>query len=485
MLSSWDQVSSPRSLSTFSLSVRSPLPPVSLLITSVAKADGTITSTPPRVADWLYQAFAKASDVDEEFRGGQSTVGSVATDATEAVSSTGEDMTKTTRFQGTPGKSCGEELESEEQEGEDKMCYVCTDDIDSAEDPIVAPCLCKGGTKWVHVSCLRRWAIKDRDERVCVVASATGDNNYTCGVCRSPYAYETATCASSANKKEYKESGGVEKGGGGAQTTTLFEKEIKAPYIKARVLISSDHTVMPRGDVYNISFCSLLDAQGESGANARTAVSVGRNPENDVVLKCNSVSNFHAKIHYIEDEFYLTDENSSNGTHYYLRGPAKLEKNEEMVIRIGRSTIKLSKADYWKVKLDPSATTLKETQVVKNPNYRASGNLPSDSSLNTVSMIDIDDYGGEDIPRPLKMLMRSMMPVTSAAYIMSLEVYRKKMEGLIKVQEEENARRRDFGGDRDTSYEAEGAESALDGAEMAKRGLDGAVVSVVNPDPKR
>lgn len=44
--------------------------------------------------------------------------------------------------------------------------------------------------RYVHVSCLRRWAIKDKDERICVVTSVGGDNNYTCTVCKSPYIYE-------------------------------------------------------------------------------------------------------------------------------------------------------------------------------------------------------------------------------------------------------------------------------------------------------
>ena len=47
-----------------------------------------------------------------------------------------------------------EEVEDEE---EDKpMCRYCFDEGD-ADNPLISPCKCKGGQKWVHLSCLRRW----------------------------------------------------------------------------------------------------------------------------------------------------------------------------------------------------------------------------------------------------------------------------------------------------------------------------------------
>ena len=50
---------------------------------------------------------------------------------------------------------------------EGSCCYVCTDDEDSPENRLVNPCACKGGTKYVHISCLRQWATKDKVQGIC------------------------------------------------------------------------------------------------------------------------------------------------------------------------------------------------------------------------------------------------------------------------------------------------------------------------------
>ena len=113
----------------------------------------------------------------------------------------------------------------------------------------------------------------------------------------------------------------------GRTKTQIFERSVKAPSLTCIVLISSDTQVLPRGKVYSISFSSLV----ESG-NLRP-VTIGRNSECDVVLQCNSVSNHHAKLHWYNNNFFLTDDHSSNGTHVYLRQPLKVEKGKEIVIR--------------------------------------------------------------------------------------------------------------------------------------------------------
>jgi len=44
---------------------------------------------------------------------------------------------------------------------EDKVCRICLEE-DSPET-MIAPCLCKGGSKWVHRECLDEWRTNERD----------------------------------------------------------------------------------------------------------------------------------------------------------------------------------------------------------------------------------------------------------------------------------------------------------------------------------
>ena len=37
------------------------------------------------------------------------------------------------------------------------ICYMCYDPHDTEEDPLVAPCDCRGDTRYLHVACLQKW----------------------------------------------------------------------------------------------------------------------------------------------------------------------------------------------------------------------------------------------------------------------------------------------------------------------------------------
>ena len=80
------------------------------------------------------------------------------------------------------------EASSSEDESE-RMCRYCFDGAE--EGPLISPCACKGGQKWVHLECLRRW------QRMVLVSQPThpmfhGDDKrqHDCNVCSTPY-----TCA--------------------------------------------------------------------------------------------------------------------------------------------------------------------------------------------------------------------------------------------------------------------------------------------------
>jgi hypothetical protein len=75
---------------------------------------------------------------------------------------------------------------SAELEPEDKACRYCFGD--ETEGPLISPCACKGGQKYVHLECLRRW------QRMVLVSQSThpafqtdDERHHTCNVCKGEY----------------------------------------------------------------------------------------------------------------------------------------------------------------------------------------------------------------------------------------------------------------------------------------------------------
>jgi len=139
-------------------------------------------------------------------------------------------------------------------------CYVCTDSESTPSDPLVAPCACKGGTKYVHITCLRQWATKDKVQGICTVIKENGDNCYVCSVCKTPYAYVR-------------------------QGVKIFESDVEPPCLTLRVMVTADDEILAVGTRFHVSFESVLRQAMAEGRPARP-LSIGRNSSNDIVLPC-------------------------------------------------------------------------------------------------------------------------------------------------------------------------------------------------------
>mmetsp|Transcript_16181 Transcript_16181/g.32263 ORF Transcript_16181/g.32263 Transcript_16181/m.32263 type:complete len:700 (-) Transcript_16181:70-2169(-) len=434
----------------------------SLFVTELDRGGGDVESMDKGKLAWIFQAFGKSAESGE------------LPDMTGVLPGGEREGEESTLPHGLWPKKAGDENDNEDDESkgegeaeadqavEDRKCYICTDAADEDDDPLVNPCNCKGGTKWVHVSCLRQWVIKDKDEHICMVQSTTGENTYKCSVCKSPYKYEVRQRRRSSASLSGKEPGAPEAEDDGAvrrTKTQIFDRSVRAPSLTCVVVISSDASALPRGKVYSISFSSLVERE------SLRPVTIGRNAECDVVLQCNSVSNYHAKVHWYNNDFYLTDDHSSNGTHVYLRKPMKVERGKETVLRIGRSTIKVATIDYWKARIDPSAHFLKQPAEATNPNYHMcvesakkgdegdEGDEDYRNTLRNISFFNIENNSHHFDNAPLKMLMRSMIPIGSAAYLMNAMRYR-KLHGL--EDEDYKTVISELGIGRDTSYDGDG-----------------------------
>ena len=70
---------------------------------------------------------------------------------------------------------------------ETPLCYMCYDTRDDATDPLVAPCDCKGDTRYLHVSCLQRWYTNLGCGPDAVVVRTTANGAPACKICGSAY----------------------------------------------------------------------------------------------------------------------------------------------------------------------------------------------------------------------------------------------------------------------------------------------------------
>ena len=69
---------------------------------------------------------------------------------------------------------------------------------------------------------------------------------------------------------------------------------------------------------------------------------------NDVVIPDHSVSGEHAKVTHSNDEFWLHDLESSNGTFIRLCSPLRLQFGESLHLKMGKSLLQLqAKRSRW------------------------------------------------------------------------------------------------------------------------------------------
>lgn len=193
------------------------------------------------------------------------------------------------------------------------QCYMCFDDEDSTDNPLVAPCLCKGGTRYVHLECLQKWQAAAGEEKDCVVSTAEIRN--TCKVCKSRY------------KTHVRATDG--------RLLPLMVHQLPPPYIC--FLIVTRHETAE--ELFNTQFQLSFAEQKQ--------VVIGRSRNCDMVLDYRTVSTQHATVTFKKGAFVFRDLNSSNGSMLNLRRPLKLPWNQWIRIRYGRSIVALKAKRSW------------------------------------------------------------------------------------------------------------------------------------------
>lgn len=208
--------------------------------------------------------------------------------------------------------------------GDHPVCYMCFDEEDTEENPMITPCKCSGDTKFVHVECLRKWHTAEADNQICFLSSVDA----TCSVCKSTF------------KSDFKLRDG--------RQVKLFKSSLEPPYVS--LLVATKHEMAQRlfNTRFQLSFSTLMKPDGR---NATRPLLLGRSSGSDMVLDYRTVSARHAAIRFKNGEFVFTDAGSSNGSYLYLRRPLELSPSQAVQFRLGRSMISMKVVNKWNRRL--------------------------------------------------------------------------------------------------------------------------------------
>jgi len=211
--------------------------------------------------------------------------------------------------------------------GERFVCYMCYENHDTEDDALVAPCECKGDTRYLHVQCLQKWYQASITGVQTQVIRTTGNGAPACKICGT--AYKTA----------FRKPDG--------RRASLLETESNGPYLS--LVVVTKHDTNP--DLFNTKFRLNFNSRGPDftpdNANDDNVITIGRSSSCNMILDYRTVSTVHARIAYEDGKFYLSDRRSSNGTMVYLQDPLPLPYSHCAKLRMGRTTISLQARRNW------------------------------------------------------------------------------------------------------------------------------------------
>lgn len=206
------------------------------------------------------------------------------------------------------------------------ICYMCYESTDTKEDPMVAPCDCKGDTRYLHVQCLLKWHHLSGNTNQQVVRTA-GNGAPACKICGSAY------------KTTFRDASG--------KRLSLLEMDNSVPYLSLIVFTKHDTNPTLFNTKFRLNFGRSPTRQRADVNNALTSLTIGRSSQCEMILDYRTVSTNHARISYENNQFILQDIGSSNGTMVYVREPIPLPYGRNVRFRMGRCTLNVQAKRSW------------------------------------------------------------------------------------------------------------------------------------------
>lgn len=192
-----------------------------------------------------------------------------------------------------------------------RVCRICLLENATEDDPLIAPCQCKGTIEHVHLKCIQQWT-KDR------VRQTRSNGSYfyrplSCELCRAQYASHARF------------SGLTLLGLGTSGCLPVVElPPVKPPFVVLENISRDDqgHHVI-----------SLADEK---------LAKIGRGHSSDIRIDDVSISRWHASIRFSDGEFLLEDNASKFGTSIPVKRLQLLGTDDTTLIQVGRTVLSLS-----------------------------------------------------------------------------------------------------------------------------------------------
>jgi len=164
--------------------------------------------------------------------------------------------------------------------GERFICYMCYETHNTDDDALVAPCDCKGDTRYLHVQCLQKWY----QSSVCGSQSAsqvirtTGNGAPACKICGVAY------------KSAFRRADG--------KKASLLEVNTTGPYISLVVVTKHDTNIGLFNTKFRLNFGRNANTPVTMSEEDANSVVIGRSSQCNMILDYRTVSTIHAKITY-------------------------------------------------------------------------------------------------------------------------------------------------------------------------------------------
>ena len=190
-----------------------------------------------------------------------------------------------------------------------RICRICYCDEFEVESPLINPCKCSGGLKYIHLSCLQHWL---KSKAVIVTTSNENCTAFTftqieCELCKQVF-------------PDF------------IKIDSTYYQIFDFSQIKYKTYISFETLpINGKKTVYVVSF------------DKKNTIKIGRSHESDLRITDVTVSRFHAQItRTYDDLFSLMDTTSKFGTLIYLHlNKVPLFRDIPFPIQIGRTFIQM------------------------------------------------------------------------------------------------------------------------------------------------
>jgi len=200
-----------------------------------------------------------------------------------------------------------------------KCCRICMLEGPNEDDPLIAPCNCKGSVEYVHLGCLREW-IRVRRSLPATNEPCAGFEYHSlaCDLCKGQYASSVRHFPGEPSRES--------------------EQLAEIPFVRPPFVVLE---VPGRhyGGGGRRSHVLSLAGEGEK------VLKLGRAHNCHLRIPDASISRWHASLRLHEGKVLLEDHESKFGTLVEVQRPMAVDPNRSVSLQVGRTVLRLASAD--------------------------------------------------------------------------------------------------------------------------------------------